>query len=147
MLWKSGPTPMYQSMWYAPAMRKGAAGPYIGTICFPSTPTWHRMRRMHPWQELRIPTLQLQCHLYIVSLLMQDCLGWLHQVQQVTQPRVVQISLLHLDVAPIKPGTNFHGGTRILVCKAGTRPPNLWDAWAGLHAISSLYNAFWGSTV
>ena len=31
--------------------------------------------------------------------------------------------------------------------QAGTRPPNIWDAWAGLHAVSSLYNAFWGSTV
>ena len=30
---------------------------------------------------------------------------------------------------------------------AGTRPPNVWDAWAGLHAISSQNNAFWGSTV
>ena len=25
---------MYQSMWYAPAIGKGAARPYIGTICF-----------------------------------------------------------------------------------------------------------------
>ena len=31
--------------------------------------------------------------------------------------------------------------------QAGTRPPNVWDAWAAFHAISSLYNAFWGSTV
>ena len=31
--------------------------------------------------------------------------------------------------------------------QVNTRLPNVWDAWAGLHAISSLYNAFWGSTV
>ena len=31
---ESGPIPMYQSMWYAPGVGKGAAGPYIGTICF-----------------------------------------------------------------------------------------------------------------
>ena len=44
---------------------------------------------------------------------MQDCLGQLHQAQQVAHPRVVQINLLHLDAAP---RTDFHGGTRILVC-------------------------------
>ena len=31
--------------------------------------------------------------------------------------------------------------------QAGTRAPNAWDTWAGLHVISSLYNAFWGRTV
>ena len=41
--------------------------------------------------------------------------GWSHQAQQVTHPRVVWINLLHLDMAPKKPGTNSHGGTRILV--------------------------------
>ena len=30
--------------------------------------------------------------------------------------------------------------------EAGTRLPDIWDAWAGLHAISSL-NAFWRSTL
>ena len=39
MLWKSGPIMMYQFRWYAPGMGKGAAVPYIGTICFPSAPT------------------------------------------------------------------------------------------------------------
>ena len=33
------------------------------------------------------------------------------------------------------------------VLQADIRPLNIWDAWAGLHAISGLYNAFWGSTV
>ena len=99
MLWKSGPTLMYKSMWYAPGMGKGTARPHIGTICFPSTPTEGRMRRMHPWQELRIPTLQLQHHLWTVSLLMQDDQEWSHQMQQVTHPRVVQIILLHSDMA------------------------------------------------
>ena len=49
MLWKSGPIPMYQFTWYAPGMGKGTVGPYIGTICFPSTPTQSRMRTMHLW--------------------------------------------------------------------------------------------------
>ena len=31
--------------------------------------------------------------------------------------------------------------------QVNTRPPNIWDAWAGLHVISGVYNAFWGSTV
>ena len=97
-------------------MGKGAARPYIGTIYCPSVPTWSRMRRMHLWQELKAPTLQLQCHLWIVSLLMQGYLGWSHQVQQVTHPRVVQINLLHLDVAPTQPRTDSCGGTRISVC-------------------------------
>ena len=47
---------------------------------------------------------------------MQDHLGWSHQEQQVALPRVVQINLLHLDVAHKKPRTNFHGGTGILIC-------------------------------
>ena len=117
MLWKGDPTPMYQSMWYAPGMRKGTAGPCIGTICFPSTPPLGRVRRMHPWQELRTTILQLQCHLWIVTLPLQDCLGQSHQVHQVTHPRVVQINLLHLDTAPKKLRIDFHGGTRILVYK------------------------------
>ena len=33
------PYPMYQFMWYAPWTGMGTAGPYTGTICFPSTPT------------------------------------------------------------------------------------------------------------
>ena len=75
------------------------------------------MRRTHPWQELRITMLQLQCHLWTVGLLMQDHLGQSHQAQQVTHPRVVWISLLHLDAVFGKPRTDFHGGTGILVCR------------------------------
>ena len=132
MLWKSGPTLMYQSMWYAPGMGKGA--------------TKGRMRRTHPWQELRKPILQLQCHLWIVSLLMQDHLGWSHQVQQVMHPRVVWINLLHLDAAPEKPRTDFHGGTRILVYKQ--IPGHLMSVMHGLVLMqSSLYSTFWGSIV
>ena len=51
-----------------------------------------------------------------MCLLMQDCLGWSHQAYQVAHPRVIQIDLLHLDVALEPPGTNFHGGIEILVC-------------------------------
>ena len=72
---------------------------------------------MHPWQELRAPILQLQCHLRAAGLLMQEHLGWSHQVQQVTQPKVVWINLLHLDTAHEKPITNSHGDTIILVSK------------------------------
>ena len=94
---------------------------------------------MHPWQELRTTMLQLQCHLWIVTLLMQDHLGWSHQAQQVTQPRVVLINLLHLHGTQ-NPGTFFHGGTRISVYKQVPGHP-----MSGTHALSSLYNAFWGS--
>ena len=31
--------------------------------------------------------------------------------------------------------------------QADTSPSNIWNAWAGLHVKSGLYNAFWGSTV
>ena len=51
-----------------------------------------------------------------MCLLVPDHLGWSHQAQQVSQPRVVQINLLHLDVALEPPGTNFHGGIEISVC-------------------------------
>ena len=71
---------------------------------------------MHSWQKLRITTLQIQHHLWTVSLLMQDHLGQSHQVQQITHPRVVWISPLPLDAGCGKPGTNFHGGIRISVC-------------------------------
>ena len=40
MLWRSGPIPTYQCMWYAPGMGKGTAKPCIGTICYPSVLTW-----------------------------------------------------------------------------------------------------------
>ena len=72
---------------------------------------------MHPWQELKTLIPQLQCYLWIVSLLMQGHLEQSHQVQQVTHPRVVLVNLLHLDAACELPGTNSHGGTRTLVCK------------------------------
>ena len=116
MLWKSGPISMCQLMWYAPGMGKGTARPCIGTICFPSILKWSRAKWINPWPELEIPPLWLQCHLWIVHLLMQDCLGWTHQAQWVAHPRVVQIDLPYLDTAPKPPRTNFHGGTRTLVC-------------------------------
>ena len=49
MLWKSGPIPMYQSMWYTPGMGKGTAGPYIGIICFLSALTYSRVRWTSLW--------------------------------------------------------------------------------------------------
>ena len=52
---ESGPILMFQSMWYAPGMGKGAAGPCIGTICFPSIPTWSRAKQINLWPELEIP--------------------------------------------------------------------------------------------
>ena len=116
MWWKGSPIPMYQSMWYAPGMGRGTAGPCIGTICYLSVPTWSRMSKMHPWQELNTQAPQLQCHLWTVSLLMQSHLGWPHQTQQATCLRVVQTNLLHSDAAHIQPGTNVHGGTRTLHC-------------------------------
>ena len=107
------------------------------------------MRRTHPWKELKAPTLQLQCHLQIVSLLMQGHLGWSHQTQQVTHPMVVWINLLHLDVAHEKPGPDSCVGTGIFV--ADTSPSGIWVALVGLcvclHFISYLYTIFWGSTV
>ena len=72
---------------------------------------------MYPWQELNTQTPQLQHCLWIVHLLMQNHLGWSHQAQQVTHPRVVLINLLHLDLAHVQPITDSHGGTGTLVCK------------------------------
>ena len=63
------------------------------------------------------PNTGQEHHLWIVSLLMLDHLGWTHQAQQVAHPRVVQISLLHPDVAPEQSATDFHGGTGILVLR------------------------------
>ena len=85
---------------------------------------------MHPWQELRTITLQLQYHLWTVSLLMQDYLGWSHQVQQVAHPRVVWINLLHLDAAPKKPGPDSYRGTGILVCRQISGHPT-----SGMHGL------------
>ena len=113
---------------------KGTARPYIGTICFPSILTYGRMRRMHQWQELRTTTLQLQCYLWTVNLLMWDHLGWSHHAQQITHPRVVWISLLHLDAVYGKPRTNFHGGTGISVCRQV--PVHLASGMHGLVCVS-----------
>ena len=70
---------------------------------------------MNLWQELETTSLQLQCHLWIMYLLVQDCLGWSHQAQQVAHPRVVQIDLFHLDVVLKPPGTHSHGSIEISV--------------------------------
>ena len=48
--------------------------------------------------ELKITPLQLQCHLQVVAL------------------KVVQISLLLLDMVFRPPGANFPGGIEILGC-------------------------------
>ena len=103
-------------MWYAPGMGKDPARLCLGTIYYQSVTTKSRMRKMHPWQELKTQTPQLQHHLWIVSLLMQSHLGWSHQMQQLTHPRVVWINLLYLYVAHEQLRTDSHGGTRILVC-------------------------------
>ena len=116
MWWKSNPIPMYQSMWYTPGMGGGAAGPCMGTICYLSVPTWSRMRRMHPWQDLSTQALKLPHHMCTVSLLIQSHLEQPHQTQQATHPRVVQINLLHSDAAHVQPRTDSHGGTRSLHC-------------------------------
>ena len=42
--------------------------------------------------------------------------GMVTSSTQVAHPRVVQINLLHLDMALKPPGTNFHGGIEISVC-------------------------------
>ena len=68
------------------------------------------------WQELNTQTLQLQHHLWTVSLLTQSYPGWSCQKQQATCPRVVLINLLHLDAVHVQPRTNSHGGTRTLDC-------------------------------
>ena len=90
---------------------------------------------MNLWQELRITMLQLQCHLWIVSLLIQDHLGWSHQAQQIAHPRVVWISLLHLDAVCGKPRTDFHGDTRISVCR--WIPVHLAPGMHGLVCVSA----------
>ena len=71
---------------------------------------------------------------WIVSLLMQDHPGQSHQVQQVAHPRVVWISLLHLDVVCGKPGTAFHGDTGILVYRQ--IPAHLTSGMCGLVYVS-----------
>ena len=85
-------------MWYAPGMGKGAAKPCIGTICSPSILTWSRVKLIELRKELKMTSPQLQYHLQVEIL------------------KVVQISLLLLDVAFGPPGANFPGGIKILGC-------------------------------
>ena len=116
MWWKSGPILIYQFMWYAPGMGKGAARPYIGTICYPSTLTWGRAKQMNLKRESKITPLHLQCHL------------------QTTFCKTVQINLLLLDAAPKPPGTNFPGGIKILGCQ---QVPGQLASWMhGLTCVS-----------
>ena len=77
--------------------------------------------------------LQLQGHLWVMHLLRQDCLGWLHQAWQITHPRAVQIDLLHSDTALKPPGTNIQGGMEILVCL----PILDWPA-SGMHRLAGV---------
>ena len=42
---------------------EGAAAHCIGTICYPSTLTWGRMKQMNLKKESKITPLQLQCHM------------------------------------------------------------------------------------
>ena len=46
------PIPMWQFMFYAQGIGKATAGPYIGTICFPSIPTWSRVKQINLGLEL-----------------------------------------------------------------------------------------------
>ena len=149
MSWKSGPIQMFQFMWYAPGTGKGAARPYIGTICSPSTQP-RAGEKDEPVVGVGMTPLWLQCHLWVMHLLRQDCLGWSHQNWQITHPRAVQINLLHSNVALKPPGTNFHGGIKILVCW-----PILDQLASGMHGLACvsatycvfLYTTFWGCTV
>ena len=116
MWWESSSILIYQFMWYAPGTGKGAAGPCIGTICYPSTLTWGRAKQMNLKRESKITPLQLQCHL------------------QTTFIKTVQIDLLLLDVALEPPGTNFPGGIEILGCQQA--PGQLASGMHGLTCVS-----------
>ena len=59
--------------------------------------------------------------------------GWSHQTWQITHLRTVQIDLLHSVVALEPPGTNFHGGIKILVCW-----PILDQPASGMHRLACL---------
>ena len=49
-----------------------------------------------------------------MSLPNQSCLGWPCWTQQATHIRIVRTNLLHLDMAHVQHGTNFHDSTAIL---------------------------------
>ena len=110
---------------------EGHGKPYIGTICYPSTLTWGRMKQMDLKKESKITPLQLQCHL------------------QVTACQIVQINLLLLDVAFEPPEINFPGGIETLLL-TDARPTGIQDAQVDLHVflhiLAWLYNTFkWGA--
>ena len=117
MWWKSGPILIYQFMWYAPGTGKGTARLCIGTICYPSTLTWSRMKQMELKEESKITPLQLQYHL------------------QTTACKTVWIDLLLLDVALKPPGTNFPGGIETLGCQQA--PGQLASGMHGLTCVSA----------
>ena len=86
-------------MWYAPGTGKGAARSCIGTICYPSTLTWDRVKQMNLKRGSKITPLRLQHHL------------------QTTFHKTVQINLLLLDAALKPSGTNLPGGIKVLGCQ------------------------------
>ena len=132
MLWKSGPILTYQCMWYAPGMGKGAAKPYIETICYPSTLTLGRMKQMDLKKESKIPPLQPQHHLLSNS----------------TQSSPDQ-------PAPVRCGTRTTRNQlpwryRNFGLLTDARPTSIWDAQVDLHVclhiLVWLYNTFkWGA--
>ena len=73
----------------------------------PISPNLEQSKMDKEWQELGMTPHWLQCHLWVMHMLKQNCLGWLPQAQQVAPQKIVQIDLLPFDVALGPQGTNF----------------------------------------
>ena len=50
-----------------PMMGRGAAGPCLGIISYPSIITWSRQKMKIWWRELSLLMSPLQCHKHIMS--------------------------------------------------------------------------------
>ena len=88
--------------------------------------------------------LRLQCHLWMIHLLRQNCLGWSPQAQQVAHQKVVQIGLLHLGMALEPPGTSFLGDIKIWFARQCWTDWHLGcmgcSAYKSIHGVLSVYH-------
>ena len=87
---------------------------------------------------------QLQCHLWVMHLLEQNCQGWSLRAQQVAHQEIVQINLLHSGVTLKPPGTNFLGGIDIWLSRWCWANQHLgcmgWSMYQSNHGVLSGYH-------
>ena len=142
---------MYQFMWYAPGIRKGAARPCIGTTYYPPVPNLEQSEKDAPMAGVEHANTSTPAPSVDSETADPGPSG------MVTSSTAGNMSLGSPDQpAPLRCGT-YTTQNQLLWrywnfgLLADTSPPSIWDAWVGLfiflHFISCLYTVYWGNIV